>query len=151
MPRVLTRPLEVPAESIDAMGHANNKEHLRWMEEIAIAHSEAQGWPMERYAAQGGAWYVRSHFVEYLRPALPGVALTVATWVATMERRSSLRRYAFVRTADRKIVALAETLWTFVDPRSGRAVDIPAALRESFPLVAEDDPELAALGVRPRR
>ena len=43
-------------ESIDAVGHVNNREYLRWMEEIAVEHSAAQGWPMERYFAGGNAW-----------------------------------------------------------------------------------------------
>ena len=38
-----------PPESIDALGHVNNQEYVRWMQEVAIAHSEAQGWPLERY------------------------------------------------------------------------------------------------------
>lgn len=145
MPRIYTITFDVPVAAIDANDHVNNREYLRWMEEVAIAHSTAQGWPMERYREGGSTWYVRSHFVEYLRPAVAGMSLTLATWVATMDRRASMRRYAFVRTADRKAVALAQTLWIFVDTRSGRAVDIPAELRAAFPLVADDDDELRVL------
>jgi len=144
MPRIHAVTFDVPAGAIDANDHVNNREYLRWMEEAAIAHSAAQGWPLARYRDGGGTWFVRSHFVEYLRPAAAGMALTLATWVATMERRASLRRYAFVRARDRKLVAVAETLWIFVDPGTGRAVDIPPALRDAFPLVPAGDPELAA-------
>lgn len=151
MPRVHMRQFVVPADAIDANAHVNNKEYLRWMEDIAIGHSAAQGWAMERYQALGATWYVRSHFVEYLRPALAGMPLTVATWVATMERRASLRRYVFVRTDDRKLIAQAETLWIFVDIGTGRATEIAPAVRAAFPLVADDDPEIVALARLPAR
>jgi acyl-CoA thioester hydrolase len=70
--------------------------------------------------------------------------LVAATWVETMERRASLRRYAFLRAADRKPVATAQTLWIFVDLASGRARDVPPQVREAFPRVLPDDPELRA-------
>jgi acyl-CoA thioester hydrolase len=151
MPRVFVRSFVVSRDAIDANAHVNSKEYLRWMEEIAIAHSAAQGWPMERYQALGATWYVRSHFVEYLRPAFADMPLTVATWVATMQRRASLRRYAFVRTEDRKLIAQAETLWIFVDIGTGRATEIAQAVRGAFSLVGDDDPEIAELSrLKPR-
>ena len=85
------------ADAIDIHGHVNNQEYLRWMEEIAIEHSTAQGWPMERYLNSGASWYVRSHFIEYLRPALLGDEIAVCTWVAAMTERESPRRTLFLR------------------------------------------------------
>ncbi len=145
MPRIHVGSFTIPPEAIDENVHVNNKEYLRWMEDAAIAHSAAQGWPAERYRAAGTAWYVRSHSISYLRPASAGMRLTVATWVATMGARDSVRRYAFLRTDDRKLVALAETLWTFVDAASGRATAIPREVREAFAVVDARDPELAAI------
>jgi acyl-CoA thioester hydrolase len=145
MPRIHCKSFPVPADAIDVNGHVNNKEYLRWMEEVAIEHSTAQGWPRERYAASGTSWFVRSHFVEYLRPAFERTPLLVATWVATMERRASLRRYAFIRSDDRALLARAETLWTFVDVATGRAVEIASDVRDAFPVVPDGDAEVAAL------
>ncbi len=70
MPRICVKQLSVGENAIDAHGHVNNQDYLRWMEEIAIEHSTAQGWPMERYLKSGASWFVRSHSIEYLRPAL---------------------------------------------------------------------------------
>jgi acyl-CoA thioester hydrolase len=67
VPRIFHKTLSVGPESIDAVGHVNNREYLRWMEEIAVEHSTAQGWPMERYFAQRMAWVAISHYIEYLR------------------------------------------------------------------------------------
>jgi acyl-CoA thioester hydrolase len=145
VPRIFHRPLVVAPASIDAVGHVNNREYLRWMEEIAVEHSAAQGWPMERYFADRTAWVASSHFIEYLRPALADEALDIYTWITRWSERDCLRRYAVVR--DRKLLARGETLWTFVDLDSARARAIPAAVLEAFDLIGDDDPELRALGL----
>ena len=86
MRRIFHKSLVVGPESIDALGHVNNREYLRWMEEIAVEHSAAQGWPMERYFVDRTAWVAASHVLEYLRPALVGEALDVYTWIARWDR-----------------------------------------------------------------
>jgi acyl-CoA thioester hydrolase len=148
MPRIFHASLVVGPESIDAVGHVNNREYLRWMEDIAVDHSAAQGWPMERYFRDGHAWVAATHFIEYLRPAFAGDALDLYTWIATWDRRTSVRRYAMTR--QRKLVARGETRWTFVELASGRACDLPAAVSAAFTVVPEGDEELKALGLARR-
>jgi acyl-CoA thioester hydrolase len=148
MPRIYHRSLTVTSESIDAVGHVNNREYLRWMEEIAVEHSAAQGWPMERYFQGGHAWVASTHFIEYLRPAFDGDTLDLHTWIATWDRRTSVRRYAMTR--QRKLVARGETCWTFVELATGRACDLPASVTGAFVVVPEDDSELKALGLARR-
>ena len=89
---VYTRRFPVPADAIDVNGHVNNLAYVAWMQEIAIEHSAAAGWPLERYQAIGAAWVVRSHFVEYLRPLFLGEPLAVHTWVPRFDQRWTPRR-----------------------------------------------------------
>ena len=138
----------VESESIDAVGHVNNREYLRWMEEIAVEHSSAQGWPMERYFADRTAWFASSHFIEYLRPALAGELIDVYTWISLWNERDCLRRYAVLR--ERKLLARGETVWTFVDLDNGRARAIPAPVLQAFSVVPEDDDELRSLNLARR-
>jgi acyl-CoA thioester hydrolase len=142
MPRIHAYPITVLSASIDALGHVNNQEYVRWMQEAAIAHSDAQGWPLERYLARGQGWLVRRHTVEYLRPAFAGDALMLYTWVHTFARSSSPRRYLFHRAADDTIVAKAETLWVFVDIGTGAPARLPPELRSAFEVVADDEEAL---------
>ena len=151
MPRIYVHRLEVPDDVIDVNRHVNNLAYLRWMQDVATAHSVAQGWPFERYFGIGAGWFVRSHFIEYLRPAFAGDALTIRTWVADISARSSTRRYRFEREGDGQPVARAETLWVWVDFATGRPARIPSAVANSFPVVADDDPEVVALGAGARR
>ena len=143
MPRLHLKQLRVSEGAIDIHGHVNNQEFLRWMEEIAVEHSTAQGWPMDRYLKSGCSWYVRSHFIEYLRPALRDDEITICTWVAAMAERDSPRRTVFMRNAGRRqILARAETLWTFVDVQRGRAIPIPDEVRTAFEIVESEEEAL---------
>lgn len=145
MPRIFHKPIVVGPESIDGVGHVNNREYLRWMEDIAVEHSAAQGWPMERYFQDGHAWVAATHFLEYLRPSFAGETLDLYTWIATWDRRTSVRRYAVTR--QRKVLARGETCWTFVELATGRACDLPSAVTDAFIVVPDDDAELKALGL----
>ncbi len=147
MPRIFVHTFTVTDDAIDELGHVNNLAYLRWMQEVALQHSAANGWPFERYQRVGAAWVVRSHTIEYLRPSFAGDAITVLTWVADFRRRGSPRRYLFQRAADRQVLAESETFWVFVDMRTGRPVPLPDELRTAFEIVPQDDPELMSLRV----
>ena len=151
MPRIYQHRFVIADDVIDVNRHVNNLAYLRWMQDVATAHSVAQGWPFERYRALGAGWFVRSHFIEYLRPAFAGDALTIRTWVADIAARSSTRRYLFVRDSDGQHIARAETLWVWVDFATGRPARIPSEIAASFPIVPDDDPEVLALGAGARR
>ena len=94
MPRIFRQELIVSADAIDEFGHVNNQRYVAWMQEVATAHSAANGWPMERYLAIGAAWVVRSHFIEYLRPAFAGDALEIHTWASSLALREVVRKYS---------------------------------------------------------
>ena len=128
----------VPEAAIDVNGHVNNLEYLRWMQEVAKAHSDAQGWTLDRYEETRTSWVVRSHAIDYLRPAFAGERLTVLTWISSFEERESMRHCLFWRERDRKVLARARTLWVFVNAATGRARSIPEEVRSSFDAVADE-------------
>jgi acyl-CoA thioester hydrolase len=147
MSRILVRNFLVPADAIDGMGHVNNLEYVRWMQDAAIEHSAARGWPMERYLRTKTAWVVRKHTIEYVRPAFAGDSISLFTWVAGYRQTSSQRRYLFWRASDQQALVRAETLWVFVDAESGRARPIPAELAADVETAADDEVlELARAG-----
>ena len=143
MPRIFRQEIVVTEDAIDEFGHVNNQRYIAWMQEVATAHSAANGWPMERYLQTGAAWVVRSHFIEYLRPAFAGDALEIDTWAASLALREVTRKYLFRRVG--QSLARAETKWVYVDIKSGRPKRIPEELIASFEAVSDDDPELARL------
>src|SRR3954451_23610442 len=135
--------LTVGPSAIDANGHANNVEFVRWMQdaavahaEAAVAHAEAAGCTAAALAAVGGVWVVRSHRIEYLRPAFAGDRLAVVTWVADFRRAFSLRKYEFLRPVDNLMLARGETAWVYVDSGTGRPRSIPDPIRAMFEIPA---------------
>jgi acyl-CoA thioester hydrolase len=140
MHRIFRQALIVSDEAIDDFGHVNNQRYVAWMQEVATAHSAANGWPMERYLQTGAAWVVRSHFIEYLRPAFAGDVLDICTWASSLALREVTRKYSF-RRAD-QLLARAETKWVYVDIKSGRPKRIPEELLASFEAVPDDDADL---------
>ncbi len=142
---IFVQPLRVPAAAIDLNGHVNNLEYLKWMQAVAMRQSDACGWPAERYARAGTAWVIRSHFIEYLRPAFAGGSLFLLTWLAGLNARSSPRRYLFRRESDRKIIAQGENLFVYVQAATGRALRIRDELKDTFDTIADEAEVLRTL------
>jgi acyl-CoA thioester hydrolase len=146
-PSIYTMEFAVPSEAIDQQGHVSNLAYVAWMQDVAIEHSAAAGWPMERYLQLGAGWVVRSHFIEYLRPVFAGERLAVHTWVPRFDQRSQPRRYLFVRGDDRRLVAEAETRWVFVDLATGRRRPLPPELLEAFEPLPDEQVVRHRLGI----
>jgi acyl-CoA thioester hydrolase len=126
----------VRPDEIDEQGHVNNLHFLAWVQAAAIDHSNAVGWPWSRYEAIGGAWVVRAHQIEYLRPAFAGDDVVVRTWVCEMSKVQSRRRYAILREGD--LLARGETRWVFTSRRTRTLDRVPPELRAAFPVIADE-------------
>lgn len=139
MPGVFLYPHVVQPSEIDGVGHVNNIEYVRWMQDAAIAHSAAQGWPVERHQELGHGWVVRTHGIEYRQPAFVNQALVIRTWVASMSRVTSLRRYEIRREADQLLLAVAETNWAYVTFATHQPRRIPAEVISAFEVIPDPD------------
>lgn len=137
MPDVFEFFYTVGEEVIDGQGHVNNVAYVEWMQSAAVAHSAAQGWPGSRYRELGRGWVARSHKIEYLQPAFAGDRIVVRTWVATMRKVTSVRRYHMFRTSDETLLAKAETTWAFINFATRQPVRIPREITDSFVLVEQ--------------
>lgn len=140
MPAIYLHERRVLPTEIDELGHVNNLAYLAWMQQAAIDHSAAQGWPGERYQALGAGWVVRSHEILYLAPAFDGDEIEIRTWVAQTQRASSLRRFEIYRAGDEKLLARASTLWAFIKFATGSVTRIPPEVAEAF-IVVGDEPQ----------
>lgn len=126
----------VPESAVDENRHVNNVAYVHWMQDVAVRHAAAAGCIRETHA-RGATWVVRSHSVEYLRPAFAGERLAVETWVADARRARSKRRYRFLRAGDDRLLVSGETEWVYVDAASGRPRDIPREVIEVFRLLPD--------------
>ena len=129
----------VPRDALDENGHVNNVTYVQWMQDAAVRHYEAMG-GRDLTLAIRATWVVRSHMVEYLRPAFAGEEIEVRTWVVDMRRVRSKRRYEFIRVGDGEMLVRGETEWVFVDATTGRPRSVPPEVTELF-RVRGDDPK----------
>ncbi|MBE0636152.1 acyl-CoA thioesterase [Candidatus Bipolaricaulota bacterium] len=129
----------VPEAVIDANGHANNVAYLRWMIDVAVKHFHPSGSADAMHEA-GSSWVVRSHRIEYLRPALLDDRIEASTWIVNFSRVRSLRRYQFVRVSDGAVLARGETDWVFINAETGRPRSIPEEIKAAFTLVPDEEP-----------
>lgn len=137
MLQVYRHELTVPKEAEDQNGHVNNIEYLRWMQDAAIQHSGTSGCTQATNAI-GATWVIRSHRIEYLKPAFAGQKVIVLTWVSDFRRVQSLRKYRIIRPVDRVLLAEGETDWVFVDAQNGKLRSITKEIKATFELLPED-------------
>jgi acyl-CoA thioester hydrolase len=138
VPVRFTLSVEVAESDIDELGHASNIVYLRWVQDVAVAHSTTVGLGVEAYLALGAVFVVRRHEIEYLRPVLRGERLELRTWIDTVMAAKCRRATEIVRRDLRAgvevdvVVARAMTTWGFVEMATGRPTRIPDAIRRAF-------------------
>ncbi len=131
--------VQVREEDIDVLGHANNVAYLRWIQEVAVAHSDAVGLTFPRYREVGGVFVVRRHEIDYLRSSLRGEQLEVRTWIPRSAAAKVLRKTEIRRGEE--VLVRAETTWAFIDGLTLRPTRIPDTVREAFGMPRRARPE----------
>ncbi|MEZ4363500.1 MAG: thioesterase family protein [Kofleriaceae bacterium] len=132
MPSRFSLQVTTKADDIDEVNHVSNLVYLRWVQDIAVAHSAELGWPFSRYRAHGAIFVVRRHELDYVAPVLLGEVVRLETWVESLKAASCVRRTEIVRERDSQVVCRGKTLWAFVSFEDGRPQRIPEEIRKAF-------------------
>jgi acyl-CoA thioester hydrolase len=130
--------LRVPEEVVDRNGHVNNVTYVQWMQDAAVRHADAAGCTKATFE-MGSTWVIRSHKIEYYRPAFADDHIVVLTWVSNFRKARSLRKYKFLRATDGIVLAKGETDWVFIDADSGRPRAIPDHIARTFEVIPPDE------------
>lgn len=119
--RPFIKPVTVTAEHLDGFGHVNNVNYLKWLEEVAWAHSNALGLGWEAYRRLNAGCVVYRHELDYLAATFAGDELLSATWIHENSGRLDMwRRYQIIRVGDGKTVMRAASHFICVDFTTGR-------------------------------
>jgi acyl-CoA thioester hydrolase len=124
--------LTVEDDDIDALGHASNIAFVRWIQDVAIAHSTAVGLDLPAYQRMGAVFVVVRHEIDYVRPALRGDVIEARTWVSSVMAAKCLRSTELVRKTDGQLLAKGVTAWGFVELATGRPKRITEEVRMAF-------------------
>jgi acyl-CoA thioester hydrolase len=121
--------ITVTESDIDLLNHANNLSYIRWVQDVAVAHSFKLGLQLSDYQAMGAVFIIKRHMIDYLRPALLGDVLRVDTWVDSARGASCERATEITRESDGVVVARAMTTWVFIDTQNGKPKKVPDDVR----------------------
>ncbi len=116
-------PIEIATSDIDFMGHVNNANYLRWVQEAVLSHWQRFA-PADAVAAH--LWVALKHEITYRRPAFLDDAV-IATVV--LEKVHGAR--AFYETIIRRgeeVLAEVKSSWCCVDAETLR----PARLKDAI-------------------
>jgi len=123
-------PITAQPADIDELGHVGNQVYLRWVLDVAMAHSRARGMDFADYRALGAVFIVRRHEIDYLQQVTVGQHLVGETWVDEWHAAWCTRRTEILR--DGKPVVRAATQWVMLDFATNRPRRIPEELRAKF-------------------
>lgn len=136
-PRPHLLAMTVGRESIDGMGHANNVEYLRWLENVAWDHSNHLGLDWAAYQRLDRAMVARRTEMDYLAAAFEGEALLLATWIVENDQRLSItRQYQVARVADGRTLLRGRTQWVCVEISSGKPRRMPPEFLNGYKVTA---------------
>lgn len=135
--------LVVGDDDIDVLGHASNIVFVRWIQDVAMAHSAAVGLGLEAYQRLGAVFVVVRHEIDYMRPALRGDALEARTWISSVQAAKCQRATELVRKRDGQPLARGLTSWGYIEMASGRPRRIPDEVRAAFDGYVHDAVESA--------
>ncbi len=130
MPATHIETFRVRHYECDALGHLNNANYARYMQEAAFEASAAVGYSKVRYEALGHLWLARETEIEYLMPLHYGDTVQIKTWVGDFRRVRSRRFYEFHR--DDQLIARASTDWVYLEDSSGRPTAVPPEMIAAF-------------------
>ena len=133
---VYRRKRVIAAHDVDGLGHVNNTVWVRFIVELANAHSSARGLDWATVRALGGQWIVRRHEIDYHRSAVRGEEIVEETWVASIRGARSVRMCRFTRPSDGLEYVTSTTQWAFTDKETLKPRRIPLEILKEF----EPDP-----------
>jgi acyl-CoA thioester hydrolase len=148
LPRPFIAAVTVAAADIDAYEHVNNAVYMTWFDRAAWEHSAALGLPIEKCLQLDRGMAVLRSVIAYLRPAVLGDVIRIATWLLPADGKLRVRRrFEVRRETDEMTLARAEIEYACIELSSGRPIRWPPEFRERY--VALDEVARAGATLAP--
>lgn len=118
--------VDVVNQDIDEYGHVNNAVYLKWLDRAAWSHSAALGLPLDLCTRLRRGMAALRIEIDYVRAAVAGDRVEIATWIAESDRRLRVtRRFQLRHAGDGGTMARATTQYVCLNLDSGKAVRMP--------------------------
>lgn len=121
---------------------------LQYLEDVAIAHSEAVGLGVEQLLAQKTGWVLNHWLLKMQQYPRQGEKISIETWASDFERFYGRRKFRLSDSQGRYL-GEADSLWVFLNLEKRRPIRIPDHFVSAYGLVQsgkeEDFQELSKL------
>lgn len=125
--------IEVTADDIDGLGHANNAVYVSWLERCAWRHSQFLGLDLTEYRRLDRAMAVLRHEIDYLASAYEDQHLQMATWIVQSDQRLKMdRRFQLIRPEDGMTLLRAKTTFVCIELTSGKPKRMPVEFVDGY-------------------
>lgn len=132
-PPAHTYSMTVGSGSIDVLGHANNCEYLKWMEQAAWSHCEAINMDFAQWQKLGFAWVAHHTEIDYLAAAFANDELVIGTWISHNDHKLAItRQYQIIRKSDGKTLVKANNRWVCINLDTQKASRMPEEFKRAF-------------------
>lgn len=132
-PEAFILDIEVQAEHIDELGHANNAVYVTWLEQCAWQHSQSLGLGIADYRRLDRAMAVLRHEIDYLASAFAGDRLQLGTWITDSDQRLKMKRsFQLIRPADSQTLLRAQTTFVCIELSTGKPKRMPPQFVEGY-------------------
>jgi acyl-CoA thioester hydrolase len=133
LPMPYAASVAVTPADIDAYDHVNNAVYMTWFDRAAWEHSAVLGLPIEKCLLLDRGMAVLRSVIAYVRPAVLGDTIQIATWLLPAEGKLRVRRrFQVRREADGATLARAEIEYACIELSSGRAARWPPEFRKYY-------------------
>lgn len=137
--------IQVAADDIDGLGHANNAVYVSWLERCAWRHSQFLGLDLVEYRRLDRAMAVLRHEIDYLASAYEDQQLQMATWIVESDQRLKMNRhFQLVRPEDGVTLLRARTTFVCIELSSGKPKRMPTEFVEGYGAALLSAPPLTA-------
>ena len=126
--------MEVQPTDIDAYEHVNNSVYLSWLDRAAWSHSAMLGLSLEECVTSLRRGMAAHHTeIDYLRAAVSGDRVLVATWIVESDRKLRVqRRFQIRRAPGGETLARARIDYVCINLDSGRASRMPEMFQRAY-------------------
>ena len=133
LPQPFVIDLQVQADDIDGLGHANNAAYVSWLERCAWRHSQHLGLDLCEYRRLDRAMAVLRHEVDYLASAYEDQQLQMATWIVESDQRLKMTRHFQLWRPDDAVTLLrARTTFVCIEISTGKPKRMPVEFIEGY-------------------
>ncbi|MXP29322.1 acyl-CoA thioesterase [Porphyrobacter algicida] len=124
-----TKVFTATADHIDELGHVNNAEWIRWVQDIATEHWSTVADPAH---VEAFIWVVTRHEIDYRGNIGPGESVTATTYVPDPPRGARFDRCVDFHDDAGKLLVAVRSTWAMIERESGRLHRIRPEIAEPF-------------------